>query len=376
MAQQQSDSMMRQVQSSGQQSVPEGFERCFYTLWGKEADSVLWETQPIEDISDSILEGTGRQDWRKLRPFDMLPDMDAKSGGDAELLLYAGETLRVACQRTVGTQQHFLRAGDFQTIFFQFSGKSLVETSFGDYVLEPGEALLVPAMVAHRTTGSENCRRMVYYPREFIHPSMQPEDATTDIRHRMHAKGEANGAEELPKIVVPETGKVTERLTQWDALPGDDYIFMRTYDYVKGRGETGYRPHKVSPFNYYTTAPDDPTLKVRTSLLWENSTFRQRTYSNPGKQPGAHRGYDEDEFWFQFSGRVTQMTEHGQYYMEAGQTSMAEAGISHTSYNQPGGMRLTTYTNKPLRMVVDPTQHLRETNYAAEETIIKGWPGK
>ena len=55
---------------------------------------------------------------------------------------------------------------------------------------------------------------------------------------------------------------------------------------------------------------------------------------------------------------------------------MAEAGISHTSYNQPGGMRLTTYTNKPLRMVVDPTQHLRETNYAAEETIIKGWPGK
>ena len=103
MAQQQSDSMMRQVQSSGQQSVPEGFERCFYTLWGKEADSVLWETQPIEDISDSILEGTGRQDWRKLRPFDMLPDMDAKSGGDAELLLYAGETLRVACQRTVGT---------------------------------------------------------------------------------------------------------------------------------------------------------------------------------------------------------------------------------------------------------------------------------
>ena len=207
MAQQQSDSMMRQVQSSGHQAVPEGFERCFYTLWGHESDSVLWETQPIEDICDSILEGTGRQDWRKLRPFDMLPDMDSKTGGDAELLLYAGETLRVACQRTVGTQQHFLRAGDFQTIFFQFSGRSLVETSFGDYVLEPGEALLVPAMVAHRTTGSENCRRMVYYPKEFIYPSMQPADATTDIRQRVHAKGQAPRIEELPNVVIPGNGK-------------------------------------------------------------------------------------------------------------------------------------------------------------------------
>ena len=375
MTTQQGDSMMRQVQSSAQQTIPDGFERCFYTLWGHEGDSMIWETQPVEDICDSILEGTGRQDWRKLRPFDMLPEVNPK-GGDAELMLYVGENLRVACQKVVGSQEHFLRAGDFQTIFFQFSGRSLVETSFGDYELEPGEALLVPAMVAHRTTGSPNCQRMVYYPREFLYPSMQPEDETTDIRHTVHPQGQLPGEEVVPAVQVPAQGKITERLTHWDALPGDDYIFMRSYEWVKGRGETGHRPHKVRPFNYYTTAPDDTSLKVRTSLLWENDTFRQRTYSNPGKQPGAHRGYDEDEFWFQFSGHLTQMTEHGKYLMEAGQTSMAEPGISHTSFNEPGGLRLTTYTNKPLRMVVDPSQHLRETSYEIKETIVKGWPGR
>lgn len=29
----------------------------------------------------------------------------------------------------------------------------------------------------------------------------------------------------------------------------------------------------------------------------------------------------------------------------------------------PGANRLTTYTNKPLRMVVNPSEHLRETRW-------------
>jgi hypothetical protein len=46
---------------------------------------------------------------------------------------------------------------------------------------------------------------------------------------------------------------------------------------------------------------------------------------------------------------------------------MAEAGISHTSTSHPGANRLTTYTNRALRMVIDPSEHLRETRWQVDE---------
>ena len=138
-------------------------------------------------------------------------------------------------------------------------------------------------------------------------------------------------------------------------------MFLRTYDWMVGKAESGPRPVKVRPYNYFATPPDSPKAAVRTALLWESDTFRQRVYANPGRQPAPHRGYDEDEFWFQFAGQVDQETEHATYPVGAGETSMAEAGISHTSTSSAGCLRLTTYTNRPIRMVVDPADHQRHS---------------
>jgi mannose-6-phosphate isomerase-like protein (cupin superfamily) len=353
--------------------VPEGFERCFYTLWGREGEEErIWEIVPSKDLVGSLVEGTGRQDWRKLRPFDLLPEIDPAKGGMERLLLYAGETLRVGCDHIVGAQPMFERAGDFDTIMFQFAGCGLVETSFGRYELNPGEALHIPAMVAHRTIGSPNCRRMLYYPRDRATPKLDPAAETTDIRYVNLADGNSPG-DRMPEPVRPPDGQIHERLSQWDERPGESYVFLRTYDYMVGRAESGPRPTKLRPYNYFPTPPDSPKAAVRTALLWESPTFRQRVYANPGRQPAPHRGYDEDEFWFQFSGRVDQETEHAAYPIEGGETSMAEPGISHTSFNHPGSLRLTTYTNKPLRLVVDPNTHLRESCWRLEETMVRGW---
>ena len=84
-------------------------------------------------------------------------------------------------------------------------------------------------------------------------------------------------------------------------------------------------------------------------------------------------GYDEDEFWFQFAGNLRQETEHGVYTVSTGEVSMAEAGISHTSTSHPGALRVTTYTDRPIRMVVDPSEHLRESKWEVREDRIRGW---
>ncbi len=334
---------------------------------------------PLEDFIGSVVEGTGRQDWRKLRPFDLLADIDPVQGGVAQRLLYDGELLRVGAAHIVGAQPTFERAGDYDTIFFQFAGRALVETSFGRYELNPGEALHIPAMVAHRTIGSPNCRRMEFYPRELADPKLDPDATTTETRFIVVPEGAPVVEEALPEPVRPPSGKIREHLVHWASRPGEDYLFERSYDWMVGKAETGRRPTKVRPFDYFK-APADASDKgpaaVRTALLWECATFRQRVYANPGRQPGAHRGYDEDEFWFQFCGPLDQMTEHGQYVVETGETSMAEAGISHTSISRPGALRLTTYTPKPLRMVVEPGDHLRETRWQVKAIVVKGLDGR
>ncbi|HEY7064488.1 MAG TPA: hypothetical protein VII06_23635 [Chloroflexota bacterium] len=366
--------MMRQWRTAP--SVAEGYQRCFYTLWGREEERI-WEPQPNEDLVDCIVEGTGRQDWRKLRPFDLLPAIDPATGGIAQQLLYVGEHLRVACAHIVGAQPTFERAGDHDTILVQFAGTARVQTSFGDYALYPGEALHLPAMVAHRTIGSPNCRRMEFYPRELATPRLDPDAAVTETRYIVAPDGQPLVEEPLPGAMPPPDGKIREHLTHWDDRPGEDYLFVRTYAYLFGKAEGGRGPTKLRPFDYFTTpaaSSDQGPAAVRTALLWDNATFRQRVYANPGRQPAPHRGYDEDEFWFQFCGAVRQETEHGQYLMEPGNASMAEAGISHTSTSHPGAARVTTYTSKPLRMVVSPDAHLRETRWQVKEIVLRGLP--
>jgi len=364
------------AQDLGTQPQPrDGFERAFYTLWGRERpEDWIFEQIPREDFVGSLVEGTGRQDWRKLRPFDTLPEPALGSDAFERKPLYAGAAVRIAAERLIGSQPFFERAGDYQTIFFQFSGISVVETSFGVFQVCAGEALLIPAMVVHRSTGSPDCRRMVFYPKDPLTVTMFPEAETTDISYSTRLAGrplEPQTAAVVPRVFAG--GKVREHLTHWNGLSSDAYVFERSYAALVGTAEGGPRPVKVRPFNYFTTPPDSFELSVRTAMLWESPTFRQRVYAIPGRQPGPHRGYDEDEFWFQFSGLVHQESEHGAYTLQAGETSMAEAGITHTSTNTPGSLRLTTYANSPIRMVADPADHLRESCWEIHEHVARGW---
>ena len=345
----------------------EGLERCFYTLWGRE-DEITWELQPLEDLVDSIVPGTGRQDWRKLRPFDMLPDPGADNKGVARKKLYEGEHVRISAAHISCSEPHFERAADFDTIFMQFSGVSVVETSFGIYELFPGEAILIPAMVVHRTTGSPDCRRMEYHVRELVATHLPAATGEQKLRFQVRREGEAAAKPVVPEISRPENGDILEHMSRWGDLPGEDFWLRRTYKWLVGQADRGRKPHKIRPFEHFvqTVAATKDLPPVRTALLWDSATFRQRVYSNPGRQPAPHRGYDEDELWFQFVGPIRVETEHAAYYMENGSYSMVEAGLSHTSESTLDMYRLTTYSPKPVRMVVDPEAHLRHTTWVVD----------
>jgi hypothetical protein len=53
---------------------------------------------------------------------------------------------------------------------------------------------------------------------------------------------------------------------------------------------------------------------------------------------------------------------------------LAEADVSHDSESHPGALRLTTYMDRPIRMVVEPGDHLRESRWDIRATLLRGWP--
>ena len=171
-----------------------------------------------------------------------------------------------------------------------------------------------------------------------------------------------------PAITPAPDDRIREHLTRWDDLPGDDFWFERTHSWLVGKADRGRAPVKLRPFEHFkqTAAVTHDLPAVRTALLWDSATFRQRVYSNPGRQPAPHRGYDEDELWLQFVGPIRVETEHAIYEMENGTLSMAEAGVSHTSVSTADMYRLTTYSPKPIRLIADPAAHLRQTEWVVE----------
>jgi mannose-6-phosphate isomerase-like protein (cupin superfamily) len=351
-----------------------GTQRCMYTLWGlEEPENWMWESVPNVDLVDSVVEGTGRRDWRLLRPFD-LPGADVPDRSFR--LLYDSEFVRVGREVFSGPQPWFERAGDFDTVLFQFAGHGLVETSFGRFALSPGQALHIPAMVAHRTVGSPSCRRVVFLVKDRLAVKLDPEASVTETAFEVVAEGVSAGSERVPEPVEPADGKVREHLTHWHSRPEEEFLFERTYGYMVGRAEQGPRPTLLRPFDYFEGPPGEPVPPVRTATLWESPNFRQRVYANPGRQPVVHRGYDEDEMWFQFGGYIEQETEHEAYTVGMGEMSMAEAGISHTSTSNASAYRLTTYTNRPLRMVVDPAEATQHTTWQLNPTMIRDWPSR
>src|SRR5437868_1353676 len=83
-----------------------------------------------------------------FRAFDLL------STSNQSLLLLANGDHRIGVASICGAQEEFRRHVDFDTVYFQFAGRTLLETEFGEVELRAGDLLHIPEGIAHRATGS------------------------------------------------------------------------------------------------------------------------------------------------------------------------------------------------------------------------------
>jgi mannose-6-phosphate isomerase-like protein (cupin superfamily) len=308
----------------------------------REPDEHIWVER-----DEAALIGTARMGQRlvpKIRPFDLLRSAP-RSGNGAQVMIWEGDTLRIAAENLVGPDEQLTRAADHDLIFFQFCGRSTIESECGVVELEPGETVLIPAAISHRSTGKEECLRVRIATRERVNLGVNPEKPLVETKFKVRPSEAFTSQGDTRQNA--RNGHVLEHVSFWD--PQSDVWIERDAAALIGTVTDGCRPvKKIRAFDYFTGMTGKGGAKA--PVLYNGKEFRIDVYNLEEEQRGFHRGCDEDEIWFQFRGHSLNHTEWGALELDSGQTAMIPRGIAHRITGSPGFLRMVFYS----RAVVQP----------------------
>jgi mannose-6-phosphate isomerase-like protein (cupin superfamily) len=301
----------------------------------RDPDEHIW----VERDESAVI-GTARMGQRlvpKIRPFDLLRSAP-RSGNRVQVMIWEGDTLRIAVENLLGSEEQLTRAADHDLVYFQFAGRSTIESECGVVDLEPGEFVLVPAAISHRSTGRDECLRVRIATRELVNLGVDPEKPLAETRFNVRPSEpfqQANGRQEA------QSARILEHITFWD--PQSDVWIERDPAALIGTVTGGSRPFKkIRGFDYFTGMTGKGGAKA--PILYNGKEFRIDVYNLEEEQRGFHRGCDEDEIWFQFRGHSLNHTEWGAMELDAGQTAMIPRGIAHRITGSPGFLRIVFYS--------------------------------
>jgi hypothetical protein len=183
---------------------------------GKKIREFMTHREPPEHIwmerEESAVIGTARMGQRmipKIRPFDLLRSTPL-SGNRARAMIFEGGSLRIATEYVIGREAQLTRAADHDLVYLQFSGRS----ESGVVEVGPGEIVLVPAAISHRTIGVEECLRVRVATQECVTEGVDPEKPTMQRNFTVRASepfAAVNGHK-----AEAETGPVLEHISFWD----------------------------------------------------------------------------------------------------------------------------------------------------------------
>jgi hypothetical protein len=247
---------------------------------GKKIREFMTHRDPDEHIwverDESAVIGTARMGQRivpKIRPFDLLRSAP-RSGNRARVTVWEGDTLRIATEALEGVEDQLTRAADHDVIFLQFSGRSKVESECGVEELSPGETLLVPAAISHRSTGTDDCLRVRVASRELLSLGVDPDKPLTQTKFIVKASepfiANSNGQ---PKV----KNTTLEHISFWD--PQSDVWIERDAAALIGTVTGGSRPvKKIAAFDYFTGMTGKGG--ARAPVLYNGKEFRVDVYSS------------------------------------------------------------------------------------------------
>jgi hypothetical protein len=280
------------------------------------------------DRTKAMLMGTakGRRHVPGFRPFDLL------AAPNQQLVILENEDQQIGVEAVVGAQQEFLRYVDFDAVYFQFAGSTVIETEFGVYEMHPAEMMLVPEGIAHRAKGTADCLRYFAKVHAPITEAFDEGEHTGRTEFDVIRHGGPDWTIPAHLADAPKD-RVVERMITWGEAPGDETLIERNYTDLVGATslkrnakESGIKKFRAfDVFKYMTGVGKGPGPKI---MLGKH--FMAEVYNTVGEQHSFHRALRSEEIGLQFRGNSINMSEFdARHEMPPGMAGVVPLGIAH-----------------------------------------------
>ncbi len=341
----------------------------FITGWipGAPTDLVGWAERRKSGLMGTA---TSTHYVPPFRPFDLL------NAPNEPLIILGNDSHRIGVEAVTGAQECFRRYVDADMIYFQYCGDTKLETECGLYDMSPGEVAVIPAGVAHRSTGNNDSLRYFCHSREPVEYLMDEGQYNTRTTFEMRRTGGPDWGTSAD--AAASNGRVIERMYFWDDGPDDSTTVERDYDQLidvatTGPGETESLVRKVRAFDHFTGISGADGPDAGTQVLLEAKNLRIRTYNIIGEQFAFHRPLKSVELRIQFRGDALDLSEFENVEVSPGKVTLIPLGIAHSVVTVPPDdtnfLRLNFYSRLPWKVSADVTQHVSESHFEVDATI-------
>ncbi len=211
-----------------------------------------------------------------------------------QIPIFVNEDVRIElmhCRASKGEDGR--RPAGFSETQIQVQNRRLTQTSEGDFELDEGDVLVVPASIQHENRGDGPTTRLIVYTRS--------------------------------PLQIAKTYPVKESV-----VPNKQCTLLKpkmVLDKVEEGGSGGKHFELV-----------------------ENADIMIETTHRSDAQRIYHRGFGQDEVAFQLSGRRATLTNQGEYMLETGDFLLIPPGTSHRNIGDMPTIRIILYTKNSVRL--------------------------
>jgi uncharacterized RmlC-like cupin family protein len=196
------------------------------------------------------------------------------------------------CSGAKGTNGH--RPAGFCETQIQVQNQRVTNTAEGDFPLDEGDVLMVPAHLSHENSGNGPATRLIVYTR-----------SPMQIGHTYPVK-ESVIPNKQCTLLKPKT--VLDKIDEGTASGGKHFELV------------------------------------------ENADIMIETTHRSDAQKIYHRGFGQDEIAFQLSGQRATRTNQGDYILDTADFLLIPPGTSHRNIGDMATIRVILYTRKSVRL--------------------------
>jgi quercetin dioxygenase-like cupin family protein len=342
------------------------------TTWHTSARSYLpaWAQRNKASLMNS---GKSTRALPMFRAFDLL----AKPNDRIELLVNSDQ--RIGVESVCGAQQDFVRHVDFDTVFMQFAGESVIETEFAEYKMVPGDIIHIPEGIAHRSSGSADSLRWFALVNSPFTTFMSVDDQVSETTFTVKRVNGPNWTIPADRLSAPKD-RVIERMICWDDKPTDLTIFDRDYADLVPAGSTSPREAKsgVTKLRAFDLFKEIAGTSGEPKPVMRGKHLEIKVYNIVGEQFAFHRALRSEEVRIQFRGKALDMSETGNADTAPGTVTMIPRGIGHSVITDPADctqfLRMNFYSELPWSAPHDVTKHHFDSHFDVETHIVQKAP--